>query len=275
MSISAFAMPTVPLGDRCACGGMLRFGTDDLGRSTEQCDRCKTSRLMAHASTTIVRPARAAEAAVKTGPRNQPRGPHRKRPAAATRVMLRDLVEHPARPVHRCAHCGNMVMESGSGPINGVALAALAKDLNGCPADCWRFFELLFSESVRVRSVMDLAHEVGVCFTTISSRFGRAKVPNPKRYIALAEFVRAAWLFERPRATTQIVSFTLGGSSGQAFQHTCRVFLGQTITAFRKAHPTGQSMLDRFRAELVLPYVEQLRAFHPFAPEPRLRKVET
>src|SRR5688572_10433479 len=84
--------------------------------------------------------------------------------------------------------CGNSVQRQ--------ALQQLSRDLEGASDDCWRFFQALFLCAPRVCTVRKLAEELRILPSTLMSRFFRAGLPAPKRYLAMARLVRAAHLFE-------------------------------------------------------------------------------
>ena len=79
-------------------------------------------------------------------------------------------------------------------PVQRLALGRIAEDLDGVLPDCWRFFEALFLVPPHVSSVRLLALSLGVLPSTLMSRFFRAALPAPKRYLAMARLVRAAHL---------------------------------------------------------------------------------
>lgn len=144
-----------------------------------------------------------------------------------------------------------------------LALRQLARDLEGAPADCWRFFEALFLAPPHVCTVRRLARTLGVLPSTLMSRFFRARLPAPKRYLAMARLVRAAYLFENQGFSVANVANHLEYSSPQSFGRHVRTILRITANQFRDRYD-GAGMLERFRQELILPHVRILRALHPF-----------
>lgn len=144
-----------------------------------------------------------------------------------------------------------------------LALRQLARDLEGAPADCWRFFEALFLAPPHVCTVRRLARTLGVLPSTLMSRFFRARLPAPKRYLAMARLVRAAHLFENHGFSVANVANHLEYSSPQSFGRHVRTILRITANQFRDRYD-GAGMLDRFRQDLILPHLPILRALHPF-----------
>jgi len=156
--------------------------------------------------------------------------------------------------------------------VDRIALAALRDDLRGVPEDCWRFFEALFSPEFRVCTVRQLARRLNVLPSTLMSRFFRARVPAPKRYLAFARLVRAARLFENPGLSISDVANHLDYSSPQSFGRHVRTLLNITAGEFRCTYD-GERMLDRFRRDLVHPNLGLLRDLRPLAVRPGMRLV--
>ncbi|HEX7545835.1 MAG TPA: helix-turn-helix domain-containing protein [Gemmatimonadaceae bacterium] len=153
-----------------------------------------------------------------------------------------------------------------------MVLAALREDLREVPDDCWRFFEALFSPEFRVSTVRQLARQLNVLPSTLMSRFFRAHLPAPKRYLAYARLIRAARLFENPGLSISDVANHLDYSSPQSFGRHVRTLLRITAGEFRCTYD-GERMLDRFRRELIQPYVDLLRGLNPLALRPGMRLV--
>lgn len=160
-----------------------------------------------------------------------------------------------------------LLADRANGGIGREALASLADDLAEVPGDCWRFFETLFRVPARVTTVRQLTRGLGVRPSTLMSRFFRASLPAPKRYLASARLVRAADLFENPGHSVASVANGLEYSSPQSFGRHVRTVLGITAVEFRLRFD-GRTMLQRFREELVLPHLDALRRFTPLDPSP-------
>jgi AraC-like DNA-binding protein len=156
--------------------------------------------------------------------------------------------------------------------VDRVVIAALREDLRGVPDDCWRFFEALFSPEFRVSTVRQLARRLNVLPSTLMSRFFRAQLPAPKRYLASARLIRAARLFENPGLSISDVANHLNYSSPQSFGRHVRTLLHISAGEFRCTHD-GDRMLERFRRELVLPNLSQLRHLRPLAVRPGMRLI--
>lgn len=154
-----------------------------------------------------------------------------------------------------------------SNDLQRTALGQLSSDLAGAPADCWRFFELLFSNSPQIHNVRQMAKQMNILPSTLMSRFFRAHLPPPKRYLSLARLIRAAKLFENPGLSVASVANYLNYSSPQSFGRHVRTIMEMSPVVFRETYD-GTGMLQYFRAELILPYAEVLRTFKPAVTSP-------
>lgn len=150
--------------------------------------------------------------------------------------------------------CGNTVQR--------VALARLSEDLEGVPEDCWRFFRELFMSAPEICTVRKLARSLDVLPSTLMSRFFRAELPAPKRFLAMARLVRAAHLFENRGLSVANVANHLQYSSPQSFGRHVRTLLHMTAVDFRERYD-GRMMFERFREDLVLPNIAKLRRLSP------------
>ena len=161
----------------------------------------------------------------------------------------------------------SVLLADRGGEIERLALGQLAVDLAGAPADCRLFFDLLFTSPTRLCTVRVLAREMGVIASTLMSRFFRARLPSPKKYLAMARLTRAARLFENPGLSVANVANHLDYSSPQSFGRHVRTLMRLTAVEFRQRYD-GEGMLQRFRDELVLPHVAVLRRFTPLTVAP-------
>jgi len=148
--------------------------------------------------------------------------------------------------------------------VQRLALGHLSEDLQGASADCWRFFEALFLSPPHICTVRRLSSSLGILPSTLMSRFFRAGLPAPKRYLAMARLVRAAHLFENHGFSVANIANHLEYSSPQSFGRHVRTMLRITAVVFRERYD-GAGMLERFRQELVIPYLSGLRRLSPLA----------
>lgn len=161
----------------------------------------------------------------------------------------------------------NLLAAKGSNDLQRSALAQIGQDIPDVSKDCWRFFELLFDTSPRISTVRQLARHLNILPSTLMSRFFRAKLPAPKRYLSLARLIRAARLFENPGLSVARVANHLDYSSPQSFGRHVRTVMKMSPVKFRATYD-GQGMLQLFRRDLILPYIEVLSNFRPSAAYP-------
>ncbi|HEY8795424.1 MAG TPA: helix-turn-helix domain-containing protein [Gemmatimonadaceae bacterium] len=155
-----------------------------------------------------------------------------------------------------------VLMQDRTRDIEKIALAQLSLDLAGAPDDCWKFFETIFQPGLRTSTIRMLSSELRVVPSTLMSRFFRAHLPAPKRYLAMARLTHAARVFENPGLSVANVANHLEYSSPQSFGRHVRTLLSITALEFRQRYD-GEGMLHRFREELILPFALTLRSFSP------------
>jgi AraC-like DNA-binding protein len=164
--------------------------------------------------------------------------------AAAGWTRLRQLVAEPAT--------------RGAARILGPLLAGLPE----LPADARFFLEFTVRLAPEVTAVRELSARFHLKPSTLMSRFSRAGLPSPKTYLAAIRLLYAAQYFEGGGRSVSDVAYRLDCSSPQSFGRTLRAMLGITPGEFRRRFPFP-SALDRFLAQLVLPYRTVWAAFHP------------
>jgi len=205
-------------------------------------------------------------------------------PRIPTFALLSDVQRSTPQSVHALGQIGvrtlidvrqpsgwialrHRLMEEQANDVQRLALGVLNLDLVGAPADCWQFFELLFTHRPHIASVRQMGRGMNILPTTLMSRFYRAQLPSPKRYIDIGRLIRAARLLENTGLSVTTVAGQLDYSSPQAFSRHVRCLYGISPVKFRQQF-TGESMLQRFREELILPYADILRVFHPVEANP-------
>jgi len=161
----------------------------------------------------------------------------------------------------------NILMSDRSHDIQRLATTMLSEDLRNAPEDCQRFFLSLFLCPTRMCTVRMLSRALDVFPSTLMSRFFRARLPAPKRYLAMSRLARAANLFENSGLSVANVANQLDYSSPQSFGRHIRTLLHMTAVEFRERY-NGEGMLQRFRQELLTPYLSVLQKFSPLSPPP-------
>jgi AraC-like DNA-binding protein len=161
----------------------------------------------------------------------------------------------------------NVIVSDRQQSIEHRAASLVAEDLGQAPEDCQRFFLSLFCCSTRICTVRMLSRILDVLPSTLMSRFFRARLPAPKRYLAMSRLVRAASLFENRGLSVANVANQLDYSSPQSFGRHIRTTLHMTAVDFRDQY-SGERMLERFREELMTPHLSVLRGFSPLIAPP-------
>lgn len=156
---------------------------------------------------------------------------------------------------------GALMADTGDSGYRAI-LGQLSVDLAGVPADCWRFFESLFVIPPRIVTFQQLSQHLNVLPSTLMSRFFRAEMPAPKRYLAMARLVRAARLFENSGFSVANIANHMDYSSPQSFGRHVKTMLGLTANEFRARYDC-LGMFDRFRQDLIVPYKEALQTLRP------------
>ncbi len=195
-------------------------------------------------------------------------------------ALLSELDRSTVRTVLSLGHCGvrtlidvreptgwrelrAVLLSERSSSVQRTAQSRLALDLMEAPAGARRFFDMLFGVASKTATIRELARMMGIVPGTLMSRFFRAQVPPPKRYLAYARLTCAACLFENPGVTVTSVANQLDYSSPQSFSRHVRAVLQLSALEFRLRYD-GDGMLDCFREHLILRYREQWRTFDPF-----------
>jgi AraC-like DNA-binding protein len=142
--------------------------------------------------------------------------------------------------------------------ILGGVMPALGESSEGCR----RFFELLVRTAPGVTSVRGLTRTLRVRPSTFMSRFFRAGLPSPKRYLAATRLLYAAALMEIPGFSVADVAYRLEYSSAQSFGRHVRAILGTTAGEFRRRYTLAVALAE-YTNRLIVPYRAKFREFNP------------
>ena len=153
------------------------------------------------------------------------------------------------------------------GHIVRRSLDRIERELPDAPEDMRRFLDGCFLAPPRIGTVRALSRRLGVGASTLMSRFYRAGLPAPKRYLAYARLVKAAALFENPGLSVSQVAHALEYSSPQSFGRHIQTMLDLTALRFRQQHD-GASMLEQFVDDLITPWSDLLTRFSPLVVQP-------
>jgi AraC-like DNA-binding protein len=141
-----------------------------------------------------------------------------------------------------------------------LAADRLAPYLAHASADARRFVATLFALPPHLATVRELARAFGVLPTTMMSRFFRARLPAPKRFLAYARLARAADLLTYGAWTVAAVADYMDYSSAQGFSRHLFLILGVRPAEFRRRF-TPETLVQRFADELLAPHQSALREF--------------
>ncbi|MFQ6044810.1 MAG: helix-turn-helix transcriptional regulator [Gemmatimonadales bacterium] len=157
---------------------------------------------------------------------------------------LRDLVSHPATPTA------------------AVILARVIPELGETTHSCRRFFQILIRLAPDVSTVKLLARYLSLEPSTFMSRFFRAGLPTPKRYLAAVRLLYAAALLRSRGLSISDVAHQLDYSSPQSFGRHVKNSLGLTASEFRRRYSL-HTAIDDFITRLIVPFRAALRTFTP------------
>lgn len=147
-------------------------------------------------------------------------------------------------------------------PATNRILNHVAKTIDDAAPDAKRVFEILVIVAPLTTTVRMLCRRLRVQPTTLMSRFDRAGMPSPKRYLSAVRLVYAAALFELPGLSIGDVAYRLNFSSPQSFARHLRSVVGVTGREFRERYPFSTALTD-FTERFILPYRVAFRTFHP------------
>lgn len=202
-------------------------------------------------------------------------------PQIPTVALISQLDRGTARTVLTLGQCGirtlvdirepggwhelrNLLLSEHSLELRQQAVVLISADLIEAPVGSRRYFEVLFAVAPRTGTIRELAAGLQVLPSTLMSRFFRAHLPPPKRFLAYARLMFAARMFENPGLSLASVAARLDYSSAQSFGRHIRSVLGLPALEFRETYD-GAGMLQRLRDDLVLRYLSKWRSFDPLA----------
>lgn len=107
-------------------------------------------------------------------------------------------------------------------------------------------------------TVRKLAMQLGIEPSTLMSRFYRARLPAPKKYLLMTRLLYASWFLEHPRVSVAATADALLYSSPQSFGRHVRTTLGLTASQFRREMPLRLA-LEHYRARLLEPFDRRSR----------------
>lgn len=156
------------------------------------------------------------------------------------------------------------ILSERSESIERIALARIVDDIGDATDETLRFFESVFMAKFSVSTVRALLKGSGVLPSTFMSRFFRAQLPPPKRYLAITRLVRAASLLENPGLSIAQVSIQMEYSSPQSFSRHVQSIFQCTPVELRQRW-SGSALLNQMREQYILPFRQRFRSFYPYS----------
>lgn len=154
------------------------------------------------------------------------------------------------------------ILDVGGGDVEAAILGAILPQIEDT-SDEWRhFFATLVRYAPSTTTVRALSRQLGIKASTLMSRFFRAALPAPKKYLAMTRLLYAAAFLSTREASVVDVSNALNYSSPQSFGRHVRMWLGLSAGEFRR-ELSLQAGLDHFTDRLIRPYKPVLATFRP------------
>lgn len=182
------------------------------------------------------------------------------------RYGVRDAVDVSSRD--GLARLRNLITRAEWELANRIS-TTLAPSLHDASVEMKFFMNYLVRTAPFVGSVRALAAGLNVHHGSLTSRFFRAGLPSPKKYLALMRLLFAAALLEQPIISAAQAARRLNYSSPQSFMRHVRAQLGVSVCEFRQqytfqalAHHVVFHTLSRHEAT-----IRWFRPLHTFIPE--------
>ena len=151
-------------------------------------------------------------------------------------------------------------------PTAAAILGRVMPELGEAPADCRLCFETLIRVAPGTPTVRALCRRYGLRAPSFVSRFFRAGLPSPKRYLSSLRLVYVAAMLETRGVSVADAAYQLEYSSPQSFGRHLKTATGLTAGAFRRSMPFTRA-LEEFHHQMIVPYRTALRAFRPLEPK--------
>lgn len=156
------------------------------------------------------------------------------------------------------------ILDGGGGEIEAAILSAVLPEIEDT-SDEWRhFFAAVVRLAPSTTTVRALSRQLGIKASTLMSRFFRAALPAPKKYLAMIRLLYAAAFLSAREASVADVSNALNYSSPQSFGRHVRMMLGLTAGEFRR-ELSLQAGIGHFTERLIRPYKPGLATFRPIS----------
>jgi len=155
----------------------------------------------------------------------------------------------------------SLAQNPGNGTSSAITSAVMTA-LEESTIDAQRLFGVIVRAAPTLSTVRELAGRMRIHHSTLTSRFWRAGLPTPKKYLAMIRLVYASAFLESPSSSIADVAYQLHYSSPQSFGRNVRTLLRVTATEFR-THHCFAATIDHFVGTLLTPYRDVFKHFHP------------
>lgn len=156
------------------------------------------------------------------------------------------------------------ILDDGGGEVEAAILSAVLPQIADTSDEWQHFFAALVRLAPSTTTVRALSRQLGVKASTLMSRFFRAALPAPKKYLAMIRLLYASAFLSAREASVVDVSNALNYSSPQSFGRHVRMMLGLSAGEFRR-ELSLQAGLDHFTNRLIRPYKPVLATFRPIS----------
>jgi AraC-like DNA-binding protein len=157
------------------------------------------------------------------------------------------------------------LVEQACGETAFLILAAVIPALGEPSEETSQFFQVLVHTAPCVGTVKEFSRALCVLPSTMLSRFFRAGLPSPKKYLATTRLLYATAFLEVPGRSVADVAHRLEYSSPQSFGRHVREVLGITAGELRREHHFS-TVLDHYTSQLIVPFRTTFRWFDPLGP---------
>lgn len=154
------------------------------------------------------------------------------------------------------------ILDNGGGDTEALILRALLPQLEHTSQEWQHFFATVVRLAPSTTTVRALASQMGVKASTLMSRFFRAALPAPKKYLSMTRLLYAVAFLSSKDVSVSDVSNALNYSSPQSFGRHVRMMLGLTAGEFRR-ELSLEAAIAHFTDRLIRPYSNVLATFRP------------
>lgn len=154
------------------------------------------------------------------------------------------------------------ILDTGGGETEGLILQAVLPQMEATSHEWQHFVTTIVRLAPSTTTVRALARQMGMKASTLMSRFFRAALPAPKKYLAMTRLLYAAAFLSGKDVSVADVANALNYSSPQSFGRHVRMMLGLTAGEFRR-ELNLQAGIAHFTDRLLRPYLNVLTTFRP------------